>query len=78
MAVSELRDPDTLAFRLGVLEEREAEVERRLVALLEADGHVRDDVAEGELAGLQKEHLELRRELNTVRARLVPLGLAHR
>ena len=78
MAVSELRDPDALAFRLVELEEREAQVERRLARLLETQGRVADDVTERQIAGLRKEHLELRRQLNTVRARLVPIGLARR
>ena len=78
MAVSELRDPDALAFRLVELEEREAQVERRLARLLETQGRAEDDETERQIAGLRKEHLELRRQLNTVRARLVPIGLARR
>ncbi|MGZ4403816.1 MAG: hypothetical protein ACXVRI_13345 [Gaiellaceae bacterium] len=78
MAVSELRDPDALAFRLVELEEQEAQVERRLARLLETQGRADDDGTERQIAGLRKEHLELRRQLNTVRARLVPIGLARR
>ncbi len=78
MAVSELRDTEVLAFRLVELEEREALIERNLATLLETDGRLRDDAGERQIAGLRNEHLEVRRELNTVRARLVPISLARR
>ncbi len=78
MSVSELHDADALAFRLVELERREAEVEGRLAALLETHGPSPDELAERLIAALRRDHLEIRRELNTVRARLVPLSLAPR
>ena len=75
MAVTQLRDADTLAVRLAELEQQETGIERRLASLLDTQGRSPDDAAERQIAALRKEHLELRRELNTVRARLVPISL---
>jgi hypothetical protein len=73
MAISELIDLDSLALQLAELERREAEIERSLASLLVRNGRVPDGDTERQIAGLQKDHLEVRRELNTVRARLVPV-----
>ncbi len=78
MAASELSDADAVALRLLELEDREADVEHRLSELLTAHEHSPDEVTERQIAELRSEHLGIRRELNTVRARLVPLDLAAR
>ena len=73
MAVSELFDLESLEFRLIELERREAEIERGLAPLLVRNGRFPDDATEREIAGLRKDHLQVRRELNTIRALLVPV-----
>ncbi len=78
MAVSELRDAAALGRRLAELEAREAVVEHRLSELLTAHDHSPGEVTGRRIAELRSEHLGIRRELNTIRARLVPLDLAAR
>ncbi len=73
MAVSELSDLGALELRLVELEDREADIEGGLAQLLARNGRFRDDAMEERIAGLRKDHLEVRRELNTIRARLVPI-----
>jgi len=73
MAVSELSDLGSLELRLVELEHREAEIEGGLARLLAQNGRFPAAVTEQRIAGLRRDHLEVRRELNTVRARLVPI-----
>ena len=73
MAISELIDLDSLELRLVELERRESDIERSLAPLLVRDGRVPDGDTERQIARLRKDHLEVRRELNTIRARLVPV-----
>jgi predicted nucleic acid-binding Zn-ribbon protein len=73
MTVSELSDLGALELRLAELEGREAAIEHSLAPLLERQRAAPDSVVQCEVAALRKAHLETRRELNTIRARLVPL-----
>jgi hypothetical protein len=73
MAVHKLPDIDSLAVRVIELEDQEAEIERRLVKLMDRHSQYPNEVTERQIADLQKQHLETRRELNTVRAQLVPI-----
>jgi hypothetical protein len=73
MAVHDLPDFDALAVRVVELEDQEAEIERRLVKLMDRHGQYPNEVTERQIGDLQKQHLETRRELNTVRAQLVPI-----
>ena len=73
MAVSELFALDSLALRLVELERREADIERSLAPLLVRNGRIPDGDTERQIAGLRNDHLDVRRELNTIRARLVPV-----
>ena len=73
MPVSELTDLRSLELRLAELESREGEIERGLAPLLGRQRGAPDGGAEHEVAALRRAHLEVRRELNTIRARLVPI-----
>ncbi len=73
MAVHKLPDFDALAVRVIELEDQEAEIERRLVKLMDRHGQYPNEVTERQISELQRQHLETRRELNTVRAQLVPI-----
>jgi hypothetical protein len=73
MAVSELSDVASLQLLLVELERREADIERGLAPLLVRNGRSPDETTERQIAALRKDHLEVRRELNAIRARLVPV-----
>jgi hypothetical protein len=73
MPVSELSDPGSLALRLVELENREADIERGLAPLLGRQSGAIDGATVREIVGLRRAHLDVRRELNTIRARLVQL-----
>ena len=73
MATHKLPDFDALAVRLIELERQEAEIERHLERLLDRQGQFPNELTARRIAELQTTHLETRREMNTVRARLVPI-----
>ena len=73
MATHELPDFDELAVRLVQLEREEGSIEQRLSRLMDRNGQFPNEVTARQIGDLQKQHLETRRELNTVRARLVPI-----
>jgi predicted nucleic acid-binding Zn-ribbon protein len=73
VAADRLPDLDALALELVQLEHREAHVERQLVRLQDRHATFPSEMTERQLASLQREHLEMRREMNTIRAKLLPI-----
>ncbi len=73
MAAHELPDLDQLARRLVVLERLEDDVVRQLDRLLDRQGQFPSELTARRITETQTKHLELRREMNTIRARLLPI-----
>ena len=73
MAAHELPDYDDLALQLIQLERKEAEIERRLIRLQDRHGQFPNELTKRQFDELNTEHLRVRREINTIRARLVPI-----
>jgi predicted nucleic acid-binding Zn-ribbon protein len=70
-----MTDLEELVGRLEQLEDREAELECQLTKLLGRQRGLPGDAVPHQIAVLQRDHLDTRRELNTIRARLVPVEL---
>jgi predicted nucleic acid-binding Zn-ribbon protein len=73
VASDRLPDLDELALELVQLEHREPELERRLIKLQDRYATCPSELTERQIAALQHEHLEMRRRMNTIRAKLLPI-----
>ncbi len=73
MAADELPNFDELTVRVIELEHQEGEIERRLAKLQDRHGQFPNEVTERQITELHTQHLAVRREVNTIRARLLPI-----